>query len=93
MPDTAYCPDCATRQVVEETSTEGHMERRGEVEYQVTHLACGHTLQGPGHVVCAAPGAPYAGPGVAVAATTRARDLRAARARQEQLDNPWGEDR
>jgi hypothetical protein len=90
--ETAWCPECRGRQVIEETSVEGHYEAWGEVEYLVTRLACGHTTQGGETVVGPAPGAPYVGPQVAVAATTHPRDLRAAAARQRTLDaDPWGD--
>lgn len=88
--DAAWCGMCGRMREVEDTHEESHYEPWGEVGYQVTDLACGHSLQGEGRRIGAAPGAPYAGPGVATAATARPRDLRGARARQDALDHPYG---
>jgi hypothetical protein len=88
--ERSWCPECRTTREVEEQSPESHMERHGEVGYLVTRMDCGHTTQGPSTVVGPAPGAPYAGPQVAVAATTNPRDLRHARDRQLDAD-PWAD--
>ena len=86
-----YCPECQTRQRVEELDSAPSMRPWGEVAQPMAWLVCGHDVAlGPEVVVAEAPGAPYAGPGVAVAASTRSRDLRAADARQAQLiSDPW----
>lgn len=90
--ETAWCPECRSRQEVEDKHDESEMTRRGEVGYFVRDLSCGHSLTAETGIVGPAPGAPYAGPQVAVAHGTRPRDLRAARARQAQIDaDPWGE--
>lgn len=82
---SAWCPECRTTRPVVDQFGAGHMTCDGEVEYGVTELDCGHSLQGPAHVVAAAPGAPYAGERV-VAASTRASDLLDAQKRQQLRD-------
>jgi hypothetical protein len=72
---------------IEDEFSAGRMERWGEEEYWVTAFVCGHEQSGPGKVVAPAPGAPYAGPGRATAATPSPRDLRAADRRQRELDD------
>lgn len=90
MTETAWCVPCWSRVTIEEVCVESELTSFGEIDYTITHMVCGHHTQGPGHVRGAAPGAPYAGPQVAVAATTRPWDIDAARARQRQLEG--GED-
>ena len=90
--ETAWCPDCRSRQEVEDRHAESHMTAHGEAGYTVTDLSCGHSLTTDARIIGPAPGAPYAGPQVAVAASHRPRDLRAAQARQRVIDaDPWGE--
>lgn len=84
-PGAAWCPECRTRRPITDAFTSGHQERRGEVQYGVTLLDCGHHLQGPASVISAAPGAPYAGDTV-TAATHHAGDLLDATKRQQIRD-------
>ncbi len=87
----AWCPECQLTQRIVDASDESTMERSGERGYWVERLACGHETQTDRGVVGPAPGAPYAGPGVAVAATSHPRDVARARAAQVKLDaDPWG---
>lgn len=90
-PETAWCPECRTRVAVEEVADNGHQTRAGEVAYATTYLACDHTLQGPERIIAPAPGAPYAGPQAFPAATARPADVRAAAARQQAFNAPWGD--
>ena len=91
MTERAFCGECRTMREVVDQFFASKMEKWGEIDYSVTALDCGHEIQGPDRVVGPAPGAPYAGPSVAPAATSRPRDLRAAHRRQQQLDHPEGE--
>ena len=75
---------------IEEVSIEGTYRVYGEVECRVTWLDCGHQAVGPEVVIGAAPGAPYAGPQVAVARTASPRDLQDAAERQDAIDHPHG---
>lgn len=68
-----WCTDCCSRQQVVDTFTDSVYEPWGEQGYQVTALACGHTLQSQPVTIGPAPGEPYAGrPTVA---SCRSRDL------------------
>lgn len=86
-----WCPECRTGSSVEDEFTESRYERSGEYEFTVTKLACGHDVISGDHHVGAAPGAPYAGHGTVVAASTRPRDLHdaAVRSRLSAADDPW----
>lgn len=86
-----YCPNGHGLQTVEDVDPHAsQMTASGEEEWTGTYLACGCTLTENPRIVGPAPGAPYAGPGVAVAASSRPRDLRAAQRLQDRLDHPYG---
>lgn len=86
------CPNGHGRQFVEDVDPHAsRMTARGEEEWTGSYLACGCTITENPRIVGTAPGAPYAGPGVAVATSARPRALREAVARQRVLDDPWGD--
>jgi hypothetical protein len=63
MTERAWCPTCGARQPVVEFDTGSRMTGRGEVEWPITRLDCGHVVDGQDRIVGPAPGAPYAGVG------------------------------
>ena len=90
-----YCPDCRTMQPVEDTHHESNYEGGSamawEQHYTVEDLACGHQRITRGAATNTAPGAPYAGPDIPVAASHHPRDLAAARAEyRAHTADPWG---
>lgn len=87
-----FCPECLTRKAVEDEFDTGTYEGPNEIAWWVTVLACGHSIEGPRQIVGPSPGAPYAGPTRAVAASTSPADLAAAKAEQPPVDpaqDPW----
>jgi len=89
-----WCPECRTSSTVTDEFSHGWYERDGEHQATVTVLACGHRVQSGDRVVGGAPGAPYAGPGVVVAASQSPRDRLAAalaQSRQSAATDPWAE--
>lgn len=92
MTARAWCGECRRTQDVEDQFDAGTYEGPHEMAWWVTVFSCGHTTEGPRRIVGASPGAPYAGPTIPVAASTKASDLAAARPAQPPLDpaqDPW----
>lgn len=87
---TGWCMECRTRIEVVDDFEESTYESGGEMGFRVTVFACGHVIESSSVRVGEAPGAPYAGPQATVAATSQPWDLRAADARQDALDHPYG---
>lgn len=86
---TGWCPECRAHRPIVDQHHEGEQTRAGETGYQVTEFDCGHETESPRRIVAPAPGEPYAGQHRRVAASTRPRDLRAAREADLALADPF----
>lgn len=79
--ETAWCPTCRKRRVVEEASDESAYEGHHEVGYWVQRLMCGHQLQSEGRIIGSSPGGESAAEAIA-GARTQARLARAAESQE-----------
>lgn len=77
--ETAWCPTCRRRRIVEDVDNTC-TTYRGDYAYEwtATHLACGHTIEGPERIVGASPGGEAAAEAMAETATRRRLDRAAA---------------
>lgn len=81
----AWCDTCRAMSAITDQHSEGHLERRGEVGYLVTDLACGHHRTGAEYLVGPADGEPWAPDTVR---NLRPSTLRQARATAA-VSDPW----